>query len=920
MARMAVKEARRRTCRRRGIGRRVPPPSPAAAQLACVLEASAEKPGNITPEPRLRRHELRGHAAQRDRARARARARRGARRRRHRARRGAGDATRRRQQHEPRASRCCSRRWRAPRSSARGRCATRTEAVLAALTLDDARDAYAAIRAAGAGGLDEPVEHDVRDAPTVDPARRDGRRRRARLGRRRVREGYAVTFDVGLPALRRALEDGLRPRGRRRSRRTWSCSRRCPTRSIARKRGRAEARARVGRGAAALAAGGVRDERGARGRARPSTPSLRGDGNALQPGHDGRPRDRRAVRRAARGPAVILLVSVSARMLAELAVARRTRRRSPSTASGTSTCSGCARACRSCATSAGAAGWRSSSRRPSAIPADGVVYGAGLENRPDLVARLAAGRTLLGCDPRRCGACATRRVLGASLRAAGLAYPRDALGRRAPAPADRARRWLRKPVRGGGGRGVRAWRGGRRHGRRRRPGAHRRRCRARRRRSPTARSAALLGVSEQLIGRRALGARGFTWCGNVVAAAAAGRRAHALVAAAATTICAHLAAAFGLRGLFGVDLVWDGERAVGRRGQPAPDRVARDDRGRARGPPVRRAPRGVRRAPAGGPGARGPGRPAAAAGKAVVYAVRDVRGPGHPRLARPRDPRRPAPRRGDRAGAIRSARSSRQGRRPRPCSPTSRRARAAPAPRPDASRCRSPDAPMRVDVRRLRPALRRHHGRRRPGRRPRAPGAARARSARRGSPTASTPACRSPASTAARRASTRRSTRRRRSSPAPARRSSTGWARPRCEAQRAAVALADAIGATIDPAGPLLDGAAGRAFSGPRREHGDARRHPRPRRGRGRCGGPTRPRPTRGCSSACALPAEGRTLVVVDARAHGDRGAGRRLPRAPRGPRRRGAVDVLRAVIREEPFSGDPPVAGLEDLGARLRG
>ena len=37
--------------------------------------------------------------------------------------------------------------------------------VLRALTVDDARAAYAAIRLAGAGGLDEPVEHDVRDEP-----------------------------------------------------------------------------------------------------------------------------------------------------------------------------------------------------------------------------------------------------------------------------------------------------------------------------------------------------------------------------------------------------------------------------------------------------------------------------------------------------------------------------------------------------------------------------------------------------------------------------------------------------------------------------------------------------------------------------------------------------------------------------------
>lgn len=38
-----------------------------------------------------------------------------------------------------------------------------------------------------------------------------------------------------------------------------------------------------------------------------------------------------------------------------------------------------------------------------------------------------------------------------------------------------------------------------------------------------------------------------------------------------------------------------------------------------------------------------------------------------------------------------------------------------------------------------------------------------------------------------------------------------GLGRTTCETQRAAVALAEAIGATIDPAGPLLDGASGRA-------------------------------------------------------------------------------------------------------------
>jgi formylmethanofuran dehydrogenase subunit B len=137
------------------------------------------------------------------------------------------------------------------------------------------------------------------------------------------------------------------------------------------------------------------------------------------------------------------------------------------------------------------------------------------------------------------------------------------------------------------------------------------------------------------------------------------------------------------------------------------------------------------------------------------------------------------------------------------------------------------------------------------------------------------------------------------------------------EAQRAAVALADGLGAMIDPAGPALDGAAGRAFQargGSTATLGDIRdraevvvvwradpvtTHPR-------------------LLERLRLPAEGRTLVVVDAE---------RTATAERAdvflavPEERDvdALGVLRALIREAPFSGDPPVAGLDDLGARLR-
>ncbi|HEV3377864.1 MAG TPA: ATP-grasp domain-containing protein [Thermoleophilaceae bacterium] len=193
------------------------------------------------------------------------------------------------------------------------------------------------------------------------------------------------------------------------------------------------------------------------------------------------------------------------------------------------------------------------------IHAPSVIYGAGLENKPVLVARLTSDRTLLGCWPETLQRVRDPFALGASLRPGGLAYPTTFAGRDARRLADRSRRWLRKPVRGGGGRGVREWRGGALHGdvvvQEYVSGLA---C------SVAAvadgRSAIVLGVSEQLIGHRGFGARGYAWCGNLVPPRLGEAQQRAL-AGGARAICAHLAHAFGLRGLFGVDLVWDGERA-----------------------------------------------------------------------------------------------------------------------------------------------------------------------------------------------------------------------------------------------------------------------------------------------------------------------------------------------------------------------
>ena len=92
------------------------------------------------------------------------------------------------------------------------------------------------------------------------------------------------------------------------------------------------------------------------------------------------------------------------------------------------------------------------------VEADAVVYGAGFENRPDLVRQLAQGRELLGTPPELLAAVRDPWAVGAAARAAGARAPETPAAGELPVAGDG---WLRKPRRGGGGRGVRRWAGGR---------------------------------------------------------------------------------------------------------------------------------------------------------------------------------------------------------------------------------------------------------------------------------------------------------------------------------------------------------------------------------------------------------------------------------------------------------------------------
>jgi triphosphoribosyl-dephospho-CoA synthase len=251
-----------------------------AAQLACVLEVSAEKPGNITP-----RHDFHDTTYE-DMVRSAiavgpelARA----------GERGVGDTVLAVVQASHRAAPANTNLGiallLAPLAKAAlsgGPLRARLAATLGALDVADARAAYEAIRLAGAGGLRERVPHDVRSEPTV--GLREAMASAA--GRDSIAAEYvsdfALTFETGVPALVAALGDGLGQRGaivELHLRLLGSA----PDTLIARKRG-AEAAAQVSAGARdVLSAGGVRTTAG-RQALRSFDASLREPGNALNPG------------------------------------------------------------------------------------------------------------------------------------------------------------------------------------------------------------------------------------------------------------------------------------------------------------------------------------------------------------------------------------------------------------------------------------------------------------------------------------------------------------------------------------------------------------------------------------------------------------------------------------------------------------
>jgi triphosphoribosyl-dephospho-CoA synthase len=251
-----------------------------AAQLACVLEVSAEKPGNITPthdfadtsyEDMLRSAIAVGPELARA------------------GERGVGEtvhavveASRRVTPANTNLGIALLLAPLARAALAGGELRASLAVTLRALDVADARAAYAAIRLAGAGGLDEPVEHDVRSEPDVglreamaSAAERDS------IASEYVTD-FALTFDTGVPALAAALAAG-RPLREAIVELHLRLLAAAPDTLIARKAG-ADAAARVSAAARdVLAAGGPQTARG-REALRAFDASLRTDGNRLNPG------------------------------------------------------------------------------------------------------------------------------------------------------------------------------------------------------------------------------------------------------------------------------------------------------------------------------------------------------------------------------------------------------------------------------------------------------------------------------------------------------------------------------------------------------------------------------------------------------------------------------------------------------------
>ena len=188
-----------------------------------------------------------------------------------------------------------------------------------------------------------------------------------------------------------------------------------------------------------------------------------------------------------------------------------------------------------------------------AVRAPLAAYTSNFENHPAAVATLARGRRLLGNPPPVLIRVRNPILLMRTLAGCGFAVPRTRAS--IPAQPDRTT-WLLKPRRSGGGHGTSVWR----------RGDPVRRWTYLQQRiagmpgsivfAADGRRAVVLGLTRQLADEPAFGARGFRYCGSLLASRTEplfDRQAELL--AGATALANAVAETFELRGVNGVDFI-----------------------------------------------------------------------------------------------------------------------------------------------------------------------------------------------------------------------------------------------------------------------------------------------------------------------------------------------------------------------------
>ena len=181
---------------------------------------------------------------------------------------------------------------------------------------------------------------------------------------------------------------------------------------------------------------------------------------------------------------------------------------------------------------------------------EALVYISNLENYPEVVKELAKGHTLLGNTSQTLRKVRQWRTFRSFCHEEGVPFPFTLFY---DEPLPKQGLWLRKPLKSGGGHGITFWQG--------EPldenhllqeyidGIH---CSAAF--VADSQKCVLIGITEQLIGQKELGGRGFAFCGNILPLALAPHETDSVIDAV-EDIATKLTRRFGLCGVNGFDFV-----------------------------------------------------------------------------------------------------------------------------------------------------------------------------------------------------------------------------------------------------------------------------------------------------------------------------------------------------------------------------